>query len=76
LRFVIYTDDHAPAHVHAIGPDGEAKKALGAAGAPPALVWIAGRLRNAEVRFALAEAAREQPRMLAAWRRIHGGGGL
>ena len=24
LRIVIYTTDHKPAHVHAIGPDGEA----------------------------------------------------
>jgi hypothetical protein len=24
FRIVIYTDDHRPAHVHAIGPDGEA----------------------------------------------------
>ena len=73
LRFVIYTDDHKPAHVHAIGPDGEAKIALGGAGGAPTLVWIAGAWRNPDVRRALAEGAREQPRMLAAWHRLHGG---
>jgi hypothetical protein len=29
LRFVIFTDDHEPSHVHAIGAGGEAKVDLG-----------------------------------------------
>lgn len=28
-RVVIYFNDHEPAHVHAVGPDGYAKFALG-----------------------------------------------
>ena len=71
LRFVIFTDDHQPAHVHAIGPDGEAKIELGDATRAPTLVWVRGAMRKAEVRRALNEVAREQPRMRAAWRRLH-----
>ena len=71
LRFVIFTDDHQPAHVHAIGPDGEAKIELGDATCAPALVWVRGALRNADVRRALNEVAAHQPALLEAWRRIH-----
>ncbi len=69
---MIFTDDHHPAHVHAIGPDGEAKIELGDAACAPALVWVRGGMRNADVRRALAEVTREQATMRAAWRRIHG----
>jgi hypothetical protein len=72
LRCVIFTDDHRPAHVHAIGADGEAKIELGAPGRAPALVWVRGAMRNADVRFAFAEVARHQDAMREAWRRIHG----
>jgi hypothetical protein len=71
LRFVIFTDDHQPAHVHAIGPDGEAKIELGDETRAPALVWIRGPMRNADVRRALTEVTRRQPALRAAWRRIH-----
>jgi hypothetical protein len=29
LRFVVFTNDHSPAHVHAIGVGGEARIELG-----------------------------------------------
>ena len=73
LRFVIFTNDHEPAHVHAMSPDGEAKIDLVAAGGAPVLVWVRGRMSNADVRRAMAEVGREQVRLLAAWRVIHGG---
>ena len=68
---MIFTDDHQPAHVHAIGPDGEAKIELGEATEAPTLVWIRGRLSNTDARRALAEVAAHQTAMRAAWRRIH-----
>jgi len=74
LRFVIFTDDHEPAHVRVIGVAGEAKIGLGTDGGPPRLIWAAG-LNNADVRRAVDEAAREQDRLMEAWLRIHGGAG-
>jgi hypothetical protein len=69
LRFVVFTDDHAPAHVHAVGAGGEAKIELGAAG--PRLDWVRG-LSRADTRFAMGEVARELARLRAAWTAIHG----
>ena len=71
LRFVIFTNDHEPAHVHAIGADGEARIDLGAEDQPVRLVWVKG-LSNATVRRAMAEVSRQRASMLAAWARIHG----
>jgi len=68
---VIFTDDHQPAHIHAIGPDGEAKIEIGSATRAPALVWVRGAMKASDVRHALAEAVREQAAFRAAWRRIH-----
>ena len=72
LRFVIFTDDHEPAHVHAIGAGGEAKIDLGVGDRPPRLVWVKG-LSNGLVRRAMVEVAREQGPLRAAWTRVHGG---
>ena len=71
---MIYPNDHAPAHVHAVHPDGEAKIGLPLEDGPPRLAWVRGRMTDAEVRRALAEVAQEQDRMWDAWRRIHEGG--
>lgn len=68
---MIFTDDHRPAHVHAIGGGGEAKIDLGVADEPPRLVWAKG-LSAADIGRAMAEAAREQRRLRAAWSRMHG----
>lgn len=73
LRFVIFTNDHEPAHVHAMSPDGEARIELVAAGGAPVLVWVRGRMSNPDVRRAMTEVGRERVRLLAAWRAIHGG---
>jgi len=37
LRIVIWTNDHRPAHVHVIGPDGEAVFNLNCPDGPPEL---------------------------------------
>jgi hypothetical protein len=64
LRFVVFTDDHTPAHVHAIGAGGEAKIELRGDG--PRLVWVKG-LSRADTRFAMAEVARQLSNLRAAW---------
>ena len=71
LRFVIFSNDHEPVHVHAIGGGGEAKIDLGVDGRAPSLMWVKG-LSNADVRRAMAEVASERDRLLEAWTRIHG----
>ncbi|HEY1753576.1 MAG TPA: DUF4160 domain-containing protein [Caulobacteraceae bacterium] len=71
LGFVVFVNDHPPAHVHAIGVGGEAKIELGDAG--PRLVWVRG-LSRADTRFALSEVAREMQNLRAAWIRLHGDG--
>lgn len=38
LRFVIWPNDHAPAHVHVFSPEAEAKIELGDEGSHPRLV--------------------------------------
>jgi hypothetical protein len=68
---VIFTNDHAPSHVHAIGAGGEARIEIGAPDQKPRLTWVRG-LSNADVRRAMAEVAAEQRRMRDAWTRIHG----
>lgn len=37
LRFVIYPNDHRPAHVHVLGPDAEATFELNCPDGPPVL---------------------------------------
>ncbi len=73
FRFVIFTNDHEPAHVHAVSGEGEAKIELGAASGAPALIWVRGRMSNPDVRRAMTEVRRERVRLLAAWQAIHGG---
>ncbi len=69
-RFVIYTLDHEPAHVHVTGP-GQAKiNLLGASGAPE-LVYSIG-IPRADMRRLMDEATRHQAALLAEWERIHG----
>ena len=70
FRFVIFTNDHSPPHVHVFGPDGAAKIVLeGPDGLTLDWVYGIGRL---EMRRIMQEAERERGRLLAAWRKIHG----
>lgn len=69
LRFVIFLNDHEPAHVHVFG-DGEAKINLSGAGASPELVW-ADRMSRSDVRRAMRVANERRSEMLAKWKEIH-----
>lgn len=68
LRFVIYTMDHEPAHVHVFG-DGEMKVEV--AGGLPRLVWSIG-MKTSERRRAMDIVLERQAEFLARWREIHG----
>lgn len=67
LRFIIYTQDHEPAHVHVRSQNGEARFNL-----------LTGRLisnfgmARADLRRAFAEVQDRRAALLAEWRRIHG----
>jgi Domain of unknown function (DUF4160) len=56
FRFVIFANDHSPAHVHVFGQGGEAKVTLEALGGIR-LDWFVQR---------------ERLHLIAMWRRIHG----
>jgi hypothetical protein len=72
LRFVIYTQDHEPAHVHVLG-DGELKIALSLGGEPPVLVYAIG-MKAAVRRRAMDMVLEHQAAFLARWQAIHGDG--
>lgn len=69
-RFVIYTLDHEPAHVHITGA-GQAKINLLGAGGTPEVVFSAG-IGRPGMRRLLAEAAAHRDEFLQEWERIHG----
>lgn len=69
FRFVIFSNDHSPAHVHVFGQGGEAKIVLeGPAGIR--LDWVAGISRG-DVRRLMREVRREREQLIAIWRTIH-----
>jgi hypothetical protein len=71
LRVVVYPNDHRPAHVHVIGPGGEAAFILNCPDGPVSLresFGFAGRvLRSVE-----AELNAALPRLCEVWETIHG----
>jgi hypothetical protein len=70
FRFVIYTLDHEPAHVHVTGA-GQAKiNLLGADGAPEFVFSIG--IKRADMRRLLAEVTAHRDAFLREWGRIHG----
>jgi hypothetical protein len=71
LRIAIYSNDHPPPHVHVIGPDGEARIAIGADHTAPEILDFCG-LTSRQVISALHQVAKHQAKLLDAWRRIHG----
>jgi hypothetical protein len=70
-RIVIYLNDHGPAHVHAIGPDGYARFALGRSQGDVALMEVEGISRASLRRIAAAIIDRHDE-CSAAWRMFHG----
>jgi len=71
FRIVLYSNDHSPPHVHAIGPDCEAKVALGEEGEHPTLVTNDG-LTRAELESVLTEIGNQVELLRQRWREIHG----
>jgi hypothetical protein len=71
FRFVIFTDDHAPPHVHIFGHGGEAKIDLAAEGGA-VISWERG-ISRADFRRILAETRENHALLLDAWRKLHGG---
>lgn len=69
-RFVIFTNDHSPPHIHVVGPGGEAKITLVG---PNGLVldWVRG-IATADMRRIMAELQRERGRLIEAWKEVHG----
>lgn len=70
LRFVIFTDDHEPAHVHVVG-DGVAKINLVGPDGSPELVSNDG-LKTGDLRKAMRIVTEQQARMLERWKDHHG----
>lgn len=70
FRFVIYTQDHEPAHVHVTGA-GQAKINLLGRDGRPELVYSIG-ISRADLRRIMNEVATEHARLLTEWERIHG----
>ena len=69
LRFVIYSNDHDPAHVHVLRAGCEAKIQL--VGEKPILIWQHG-FGPAELRRILEETRNGRFRLLKKWKDIHG----
>ena len=69
LRFIIFADDHAPAHVHVIG-DGKAKINLGGADDTPELVYNDG-FKAGDLRKALRIVAEQRAMLLERWGEHH-----
>lgn len=70
LRFIIFVDDHLPAHVHVFG-DGHIKANLVGQDGGPELVTIEG-MKRGDVRRAMQIIEEQQAFLLECWRKIHG----
>jgi hypothetical protein len=69
-RFVMFTNDHSPPHVHVFGQGGEAKIVLDDPEGPR-LDWVVG-IGRGDMRRLMLEAGRERARLLEMWSTIHG----
>lgn len=70
LRFVIFADDHEPAHVHVIG-DGNAKIDLTGPGGMPELVTNNG-FKAGDLRKAMRIVTEQHTWLLEKWNDYHG----
>jgi hypothetical protein len=70
FRFVIYTLDHEPAHVHITGA-GQAKINLLGPDGKPQLVFSIG-IKASDMRRLIIEVVARRDEFLREWERIHG----
>ena len=70
FRFVIYTSDHEPAHIHITGP-GQAKINLFGPDGAPELVMVVG-IKRPDIRRLMKMVADHREEFLKEWERIHG----
>ena len=70
FRFVIYTADHDPAHIHITGA-GQAKVNLSGPDGGPELVSVAG-IKQSDMRRLMSEVEERRNEFLNEWERIHG----
>jgi len=70
FRFVIYTTDHDPAHIHITGA-GQAKVNLTGPDGKPELVSTVG-IKQSDMRRLMAEIEKRRDEFLKEWERIHG----
>jgi hypothetical protein len=71
FRFMIFSNDHTPPHVHVFGQGGEAK--ISFAGADAVTVdWVVG-INRSNMRRILTEVSEHRGLMIAEWERLHGG---
>ena len=69
FRFVIYTADHEPAHVHITGA-GQAKINLLGPDGDPEIVFSVG-VKRSDLRRLVAEVRERRNHFLEEWERIH-----
>lgn len=70
LRFVIFKDDHEPAHIHVLG-DGDAKIRLFSADGLPK-VEEAKRMKRSVLKRAKNIVKEQQLMLMKRWKEIHG----
>ncbi len=70
FRFVIYTADHDPSHIHITGP-GQAKINLTGTANKQELVSAVG-IKQSDMRRLMAVVAEHREEFLKEWERIHG----
>ena len=70
LRFIIFKDDHPPAHVHVIG-DGKAKIIIVGSDGQPELDYNDG-LKAGDLRKAMKIIADQQAMLMERWKDYHG----
>lgn len=70
FRFVIYTADHEPAHIHITGA-GQAKVNLAGPDGRPEAVYFIG-IKLSDQRRLMADVIERRDAFLQEWERIHG----
>lgn len=66
IRIMIYSDDHYPPQVHAVGPDAEAKIEI----ETQKVIWSYG-YKNKALAGIVEEVRNRQEQLLEAWHEIH-----